>query len=81
MAQNYGIDFDEALKIFESVSCSKKHFRQYLENKTYTRWTELEDVMIQNVDSPEYKQLIKNKGLEEVERRRRFLGLDSASTS
>lgn len=46
MAQNYGIDFDEALKIFELVSCSKRHFKEYLENKTYTRWTELEDIYI-----------------------------------
>ncbi len=81
MAQHYGIDFDEALTIFESVSCSKKHFRMILEKKSYTAWTDLEDVMINNIDSPEYLHILKEKGIEEVERRKRFLGLDTPSSS
>ena len=32
---------------------------------------------LQDVDSIEYKSLVKEKGLEEVERRRKFLGLDN----
>ena len=44
MAQQYGITFDRALEIFESVSCSKKHFKECLEKKTFTVWNKLDDL-------------------------------------
>ena len=55
MAKQYGITFDKALEIFESVSCSKKHFRECLEKKTFTVWTALDDMALSNPqDSAEF---------------------------
>ena len=33
MADQYGVEFKEAIDMFESVSCSKKHLRLALEKK------------------------------------------------
>lgn len=77
MAEQYGISFDKALEIFESVSCDKKQFRQVLENKSYTTWASLDDMGLQNSDSPEYKHLLATKGEEEVQRRKKFLGISN----
>lgn len=46
MAQQYGIEFDSIILIFQSVSCSKKHLRLALENKKYTRWSQLDDIAL-----------------------------------
>ena len=75
MSQQYGITFDRALEIFESVSCDKKQFRQVLENKSYTTWSALDDLGLSNEDGPEYEHLVRTKGAEEVERRKKFLGI------
>lgn len=76
LAFKYGVDFEEALKIFESVSCCKKQLKAALENSEHVSWSELDDLGLNDIHSPEYKHLVQTKGKEEVERRKRFLGLD-----
>ena len=61
--------------MFYSVSCSKKHLREVLENKTYTVWQAIEDKALEDSDSIEYRHLLKTKGPEELERRMKFLGI------
>ena len=73
------MEFEEALKIFESVSCCKKQLKLALEKNSYVSWSELDDLGLKDVDSAEYKHLVKMKGLEEVERRKRFIGEDHDS--
>lgn len=75
IAQNYGIAFEEALQFFEQVSCSKKHLKLLLEKKSFTVWTQLDDMALQHEGSIEYNHLLEHKSIEEIERRKRFLGL------
>ena len=79
MSAQYGITFDQALEIFESVSCDKKQFREVLEKRSYTTWTQLDDLGLANEDGPEYRHLVGTKGAEEVERRKKFLGIGQAA--
>jgi hypothetical protein len=44
MAQAYGLEFEKALEIFESVSCSKSHFKKVLEKQSFTTWTKMDDL-------------------------------------
>lgn len=74
-AHQYGIELEKALEIFESVSCSKSHFKKVLEKQSFTTWTEIDDLGLKSKDSPEYAHLLKQKGPEEVERRKAFLGI------
>lgn len=60
MAHQYGVELDKALEIFESVSCSKSHFRKVLEKQSFTTWTAIDDLGLkQSEDSPEYLHLLK----------------------
>ena len=77
LANTYSVEFDDAIKLFEDVSCCKKSFKMALENKYHVRWCELDDLGVGNMDSAEYNHLIKTRGVDEVERRRRFLGYDN----
>ena len=77
MAHQYGIDLDKALEIFESVSCSKSHFKKVLEKQSFTTWTAIDDLGLKSIDSPEYNHLVAQKGIEEVERRKLFLGIST----
>jgi hypothetical protein len=58
LSQEYGIDLDKALEIFESVSGDKNRFKAALENKTYTIWKPLDDMGLKNEEGPEYKELL-----------------------
>lgn len=62
--------------MFESVSCSKKHLKYALENKSYTQWKPLDDIALENPETAEYKIVLAEKGQEEIDRRKKFLGLD-----
>jgi len=55
MSFKYGVDFDKAIEIFESVSCCKKQLKSALENQEYISWSEFDDLALKNVDSLEYK--------------------------
>jgi len=71
------VELDKALEIFESVSCSKSHLKWALEKKTYTKWTDIDDIGLKgSEDTPEYQHLLKTKGADEVERRKKFLGIE-----
>lgn len=65
---------EKLMEIFEKVSCSKNHLRKHLEKKSYTVWEKLDDMALKNEHGPEYAELLRNKGLEEIERRKVFLG-------
>ena len=77
IANEYGVTEEKVFELFESVSCSKKHLRLALEKKTYTQWTSLDDLMLKTAcedpNSPEFQELVKSKGLEEIDRRKKFL--------
>ena len=74
MSNQYGLEMGELMEKFESVSCSKSHLKKLLEKESFTIWSAMDDLGLQNVDSPEYEHLLKMKGQEEVERRKTFLG-------
>jgi hypothetical protein len=72
------VNEDDVLEMWSSVSCSKKEFKLLLEKKSFTAWTDMEDkFLFSDPDGPEYKQLVKLKGTEEMERRRKFLNVDN----
>ena len=51
--------------MFESVSCSKKHFKDLLEDKSYSQWNRLDDIALDmNPESAEFKHLLKQRGAE-----------------
>jgi hypothetical protein len=74
MSRQYGLEMDDIMLKFESVSCSKTHLKKLLEKESFTIWSEIDDMGLNNVDSPEYAHLLKIKGQEEVDRRMTFLG-------
>ena len=47
-----------------------------MENSSYVGWSNEDDMALRFVGSIEYNHLIGVKGLEEMEKRRRFLGYD-----
>lgn len=75
IASEYGVDYDKVIEMFEQVCCSKKHLRLLLENKSYTKWSKLDDIGLKDESCIEYKHLLKEKGIEEIERRKKFLGI------
>lgn len=75
MSKAHGItDEDEVFKLFEACCCSKKHFKMALEKKTFSPWTEIEDLVLRDPESKEYKELCKVRSMEDIEQRKRFLG-------
>ena len=77
MSHEYGIPMDELMPKFASVSCSKVHLRKLLKKELFVTWSEMEDTTLRNnhIESIEYEILMKEKGEEEIERRKTFLGL------
>jgi len=76
-ASQYSREFDEILLLFEEVNCNKAKLKEVLEGKSFAKWSELEDLALQETDhtSRQYEFLIKTKGEEEVQRRKVFLGI------
>ena len=66
MAHTYSVEFDQAIKLFEDVSCCKKQLKLALENENCVKWCELDDLGLTYPDSQEFKHLLKTKGHEEV---------------
>lgn len=61
--------------MFIEVSCSKSKLIEVLEGKSFSKWNGLEDLaLLRGTESEEYRYLLKNKGYEEIVRRKRFLG-------
>jgi hypothetical protein len=75
MSNQYGLEMEDLMVKFESVSCSKSHLKKLLEKESFIIWSTIDDLGLNNVDSPEYEHLLKMKGQEEVDRRRTFLQL------
>lgn len=62
--------------MFLEVSCCKAKLVEILENRTFTKWNELEDLALRRgSESEEYKYLLRSKGHDEISRRKRFLGI------
>jgi hypothetical protein len=76
ISQEFGVELDDCLEIFESVSCSKKHLKMHLAKQSYTSWNSLDDMGLKYESSLEYELLVKVKGIEEVERRKKFLNIE-----
>ena len=65
---------DEVHATYIEVSCSKGKLIEVLKGQSYTKWNELEDLALsRGTESPEYTYLLKNKGPEEIIRRKKFL--------
>ena len=76
MAQQYSISDEEINELFIQVCCNKKKLIEVLQGNDFTKWNELEDMaLISDPNSPQFKYLLKQKGQEEINRRKRFLGL------
>jgi len=76
MAQQYSITDEDINDMFISVSCNKKKLIELLQGNDFTKWNELEDMALgMDTNSPQYKYLLKQKGQEEINRRKKFLGL------
>ena len=76
LGQKYGVDDMEINQMFVEVSCCKAKLIEILEKKTFTKWNELEDLALRRgTETDEYKYLLRSKGAEEIQRRRRFLGI------
>lgn len=75
IAKKYSVEDEEINKLFLEVSCSKAKLIEVLERKSFSKWNELEDLALsRGTESEEYKFLLRHKGYEEINRRRRFLG-------
>lgn len=56
MAYKHGVAFDDALEIFESVSCCKKQLKAALENQSnYIKWSKEDDMDLKFMGSIEYE--------------------------
>ena len=76
IGQEYGVADEEVNKIFIEVCCSKSKLIETLKGEKFTKWNELEDMALQRgTESYEYSYLLKTKGYEEINRRRKFLGI------
>ena len=76
MAQQYSITDEDINDMFISVSCNKKKLIELLQGNDFTKWNELEDMALgMDTNSPQYKYLLKQKGQDEINRRKKFLGL------
>lgn len=77
MAQAYSVSIDTVHEMFIECSCSKVRLLEILkEGKQYIKWGPLEDIALEkDEESAEFKYVLKLKGPEEIERRKKFLGL------
>lgn len=71
----YARSIEEIHMLFMEVSCDLGNLHRLLEGRDSTlKWTELEDIAVQsNPESVEYSFICKQRGKEEVEKRRLFL--------
>jgi len=74
LGEKYKKDVDEVHKMFFEVNCDRNALIKRLEGEQVTQWTVLEDLALQ--DKPEnqsYLYVAREKGENEVEKRKRFL--------
>ena len=77
IADEHSKSLDDVLKLFGTVNCDKQRLRDLLSQKSYERWTTLEDLSIRQATENEeqFSALLEMKGIEEVKKRRKFLEL------
>ena len=76
MAQAYSVPIERVHEMFIECSCSKGKLLEILKGKEFIKWGELEDLALnKDENSYEYIYILKVKGLEEILRRKKFLGL------
>ena len=79
IAKQYSRDIEEVQELYAEVNCDKAQLKEVLSGKSFTKWTELEDLCLRDPESKMYKYLIKDKGQAEIEKRKKFLCLSKAS--
>ena len=79
-AKQYSRSIDDVQEIYGEVNCDKTKLEGVLRGQSFTKWDELDDICLKKGDclSRPYRFLIKEKGAEEIERRKIFLGLKKA---
>ena len=75
LAKMYSREFKEVEDMWLDFKCDKVKVREILAKQSFSEWSELEDLCVERGDrtSRQYKSLVKDKGLEEIERRRVYL--------
>ena len=75
LAKQYSIEFDEVQALYIQAQCNKDKLKEILTGRNYTTWTELDDLCLKKGDSRsrEYRVLLKDKGVEQIEKRKKYL--------
>lgn len=75
-SEEFNTTIEEVMNIYEQVCCCKKRLRLALAG-TYKAWSKMEDMGLKDIDSAEYKNLVRLRGQEDVDRRIKFLEMNS----
>ena len=76
IAQEFSVEEEHLNTIFMQVGCSKSKLVEVLKGQKFSQWNELDDMALKlGSDTPYYKLLLETKGVEEIARRKKFLGL------
>ena len=74
LASEFGKDVDYIVSIYEYASGCKKRLRKHLQGN-YELWSEVDDMILRNNDKTGLAALLKKRGQEEIDSRRKFLEL------
>lgn len=72
IAKEFDTALDKVMEMYEGVCCNKKTLKLALSGK-YKVWTKVEDIGLKDKDSAEYKNLVRIRGQEDVDKRIKFL--------
>ena len=77
ISREYGVSYEKICDDFEAVNCNMEKLVDLLTKQAYTKWTKLHDyILTHDHNDPQlYKQLEQTFSYNEIEERRRFLGL------
>jgi hypothetical protein len=77
ISREYGVAFEKICDDFEAVNCNMEKLHDLLNKQAYTKWTKLHDYILQQDHKDEglYRQLEQTFSYNEIEERKRFLGL------
>lgn len=82
ISREYGVAFEKICDDFEAVNCNMEKLINLLTKHAYTKWTKLHDYILthDHQDEQLYRQLEQSFSYNEIEERKRFLGLNWAQT-
>lgn len=77
IAEDYSLDFDTVSDYFAGCNTDIKRLRDYLEKRSFTKWSDMEDYVLEkaSADDPAMIALTKKMGEKEISRRRKYLNL------